>query len=200
MYIQDRCRNKTEFGLRVASLFRKVYMEKFYEKTLSSEIVFRGKIFDIKHDEVELSNGAHSFRDIILHPGGVVIVAQKGEKVLLVRQYRYAVSQAMYELPAGKLEYGEDPFEAAKRELHEETGYEAEDWESLGFIHTTAGICNEKLYLFKAKVSDFVGQNPDENEIIDYFEFDKTEVFDMIKRGEINDAKTLCGLMRAFKL
>lgn len=175
-------------------------MDKFFEKQLSTEIVFKGKIFDIKHDEIELSNGAHSFRDVILHPGGVVIVAQKDDKILLVKQYRYAISQAIYELPAGKLEYGEDPLEAAKRELHEETGYVASRWESLGFIHTSAGICNEKLYLFKAQIDDFIGQKPDENEIIDYFEFDKEDVFNMIKSGEINDAKTICGLMRAFKL
>lgn len=175
-------------------------MDKFYEKQLSTEIVFKGKIFDIKHDEVELSNGATSFRDVILHPGGVVIVAEKSDKILLVKQYRYAISQAIYELPAGKLEYGEDPFEAAKRELHEETGYTATNWESLGFINTTAGICNERLYLYKAQIDDFIGQKPDENEIIDYFELDKNEVFDMIKNGEINDAKTICGLMRAYKL
>lgn len=175
-------------------------MDKFYEKTVSSELVFKGKIFDIKHDEVELSNGAKSFRDIILHPGGVVIVAQKGEKIILVKQYRYAISESIFELPAGKLEKGEDPFEAAKRELREETGYIATNWQSLGYINTTAGICNERLYLYKAEIGDFVGQKPDENEIIDYFEFDKNNVFDMIKKGEINDAKTICGLMRAFKL
>ena len=175
-------------------------MDKFFEKQLSSEIVFKGKIFDIKHDEIELSNGVKSFRDVILHPGGVVIVAEKEDKILLVKQYRYAISETIYELPAGKLEYGEDPFEAAKRELHEETGYQATDWESLGYINTTAGICNEKLYLFKAQIDNFIGQKPDENEIIDYFEFDKNEVFDMIKSGKINDAKTICGLMRAYKL
>ena len=175
-------------------------MDKFFEKTLSSEIVFKGRIFDIKHDIIELSNGAKSYRDIILHPGGVVIVAQKGEKILLVKQYRYAISQAIYELPAGKLEPNEDPLLAAKRELREETGYIADNWQSLGYINTTAGICNERLYLFKAEISDFVGQKPDENEIIEYYEFDKSKVFDMIKSGEINDAKTICGLMRAFKL
>ena len=172
-------------------------MDKFFEKTLSSEIVYKGRIFDIKHDEIELSNGAKSYRDIILHPGGVVIVAQKADKILLVKQYRYAISQAIYELPAGKLEPNEAPLEAAKRELREETGYIAQKWESLGYINTTAGICNERLYLFKAKITDFVGQKPDENEIIEYYEFDKNKVFDMIKSGEINDAKTICGLFRA---
>ena len=172
-------------------------MDKFFEKTISSEIVYKGRIFNIKHDEIELSNGAKSYRDIILHPGGVVIVAQKADKILLVKQYRYAISQAIYELPAGKLEPNEDPLEAAKRELREETGYIAQKWESLGYINTTAGICNERLYLFKAEITDFVGQKPDENEIIEYYEFDKNKVFDMIKSGEINDAKTICGLMRS---
>ncbi len=175
-------------------------MEKFYEKTLSSEEIYNGKVFTIKHDEVELSNGAKSFRDMILHPGGVVIAAEKDDKILLVKQYRYSVGEAIYELPAGKLEYGEHPFEAAKRELREETGYLGSDWEDLGFIYTTAGICNEKLYLYKAKAGDFLGQKPDENEIIEYYEFDKNQVFDMIKHGVINDAKTICALMRAYKI
>ena len=123
-------------------------MDRFYEKTLNSEIVYEGKIFDIKHDEVELSNGAKSFRDIILHPGGVVIVAQKEEKILLVKQYRYAISEAIFELPAGKLEVGEDPFEAAKRIPPPDTSSERR--RNQGFANTLSAIGN-RLCQFKGR-------------------------------------------------
>lgn len=92
---------------------------------------------------------------MIRHPGGVVIVAHKEDKILLVKQYRYPISDTLLELPAGKLEYGENPDEAAPRELEEETGYVAKTWKSLGYIYTTPGICDEKLYLYYATDFDF---------------------------------------------
>ena len=129
------------------------FMERFEEKTLSSKTVYNGKIFDITDDEIILSDGKNEYkrhREIIRHPGGVVIFALKDDgNVLLVKQYRYAVKSVQTELPAGRLEKGEDPLFAAKRELREETGYVAQNWESLGYIFTTFGICDEKLYLFK---------------------------------------------------
>ena len=97
-------------------------------------------------------------------------------------------------------EKGEDPFEAAKRELEEETGYKSDNWQSLGYINTTPGFCDEKLYLYLAKDLEFVGEHPDEGEIIQCFEYKIEEILDKIKLGEINDSKTICGLMRAFKL
>lgn len=175
-------------------------MDKFTEKTISSKNVYSGKIFDITKDEIVLSDGLAREREIIHHPGGVVIVAQKEDKILMVKQYRYAVKSTQTELPAGRLEYGEDPLEAAKRELREETGYLAEKWTSLGYIFTTFGICDEKLYLFKAENLTFDKPDPDEGEILDYFETELNEVYNLIKNGTINDAKTICALMRAFKL
>lgn len=173
-------------------------MDKFKEKTLSSKTVYKGKIFEITDDEIVLSDGLVRHREIIRHPGGVVIFAQKDNgDVLLVKQYRYAVKSLQTELPAGRLEKSEDPLTAAKRELREETGYMAKNWESLGYIFTTFGICDEKLYLFKATDLTFDKPEPDEGEILDYFELPLTDVQKLIKNGTINDAKTLCALARA---
>ena len=172
-------------------------MDKYTEKTLSSQQVYHGRIFDVLKDEVMLSDGLKRPRDVIVHPGGVVIAAFDGDEILLVRQYRYPVKQAELELPAGRLEIGEDPFAAAKRELLEETGYVAKEWKSLGFIFTSPGICTEKLYLFKALDLAYEKQQTDEGEIIDYIKFKIDAVIKMIKDGEINDAKTICALMRA---
>ena len=143
-------------------------MDKFEEKTLSSKTVYKGRIFDITDDN----------------------------NVLLVKQNRYAVKSVQTELPAGRLEKGEDPLFAAKRELREETGYIAKNWESLGYIFTTFGICDEKLYLFKATDLTFDKPDPDEGEILDYFELPLSEVYKLIKNGTINDAKTICALAR----
>ena len=173
-------------------------MDKFTEKTLSSKTVYRGKIFDITDDEIVLSDGLVRHREIIHHPGGVVIFAKKDNgNILLVKQYRYATKSVQTELPAGRLEKGEDPLFAAKRELREETGYVAQNWESLGYIFTTFGICDEKLYLFKADGLKFDKPEPDEGEILDYFELSLTDVQKLVKNGTINDAKTICALARA---
>ena len=173
-------------------------MNKFEERTLSSKTVYHGKIFDITDDEIILSDGLARHREIIRHPGGVVIFALKEDgNVLLVKQYRYAVKAVQTELPAGRLEKGEDPLFAAKRELREETGYIAKNWKPLGYIFTTFGICDEKLYLFKATDLTFDKPDPDEGEILDYFELPLSEVQNLIKNGTINDAKTICAVSRA---
>ena len=172
-------------------------MDKFEEKTLSSKTVYKGRIFDITSDEIVLSDGLKRNREIIHHPGGVVILAIKEDNnILLVKQNRYAVKSVQTELPAGRLEKGEDPLLAAKRELREETGYVARNWEPLGYIFTTFGICDEKLYLFKATDLTFDKPDPDEGEILDYFELPLSEVYKLIKNGTINDAKTICALAR----
>lgn len=171
----------------------------FEEKTLKSEVLLKGKVVTVKKDDIELSDGQKSFREVVVHSGGVVIVALTDEnKVLLVKQYRYAIQSVNIELPAGKLEAGENPDYAAKRELEEETGYRAENWKSLGYINTTPGICTEKLYLYFASGLKFVGEHPDDGEIIKSSEYSLSEVYSMIKEGKINDAKTICALFRAF--
>lgn len=170
------------------------------EKTLSSEIVFDGKIMTVRRDKVEISTGQTSSREVVEHSGGVVILAfckKDGvEKILMVKQFRYPLKEPVLELPAGKLEKGENPFEAAKRELTEETGYKAADWQDLGYIYTSPGYSDEKLYLYKASDLKFVGECPDEGEILVEYEFSVDEVKEMVKNGEISDAKTICALMR----
>ena len=171
----------------------------FEEKTLKSQVVYDGKVMTVIRDDVEVADGHKSFREVVLHSGGVVIAAMKdAETILLVKQYRYPLKQTVLELPAGKLEVGENPDEACKRELEEETGYLAKNWKSLGYINTTPGICTEKLYLYLASDLEFVGEHPDEGEIIKCFEYKLSDVMNLINNGEINDAKTICALHRAF--
>ncbi len=169
----------------------------FEEKTLSSEYVFRGKVIDVKRDDILVSNGHKSIREVVEHSGGVVILAIKEGKILTVNQFRYPIKTTSIELPAGKLEIGEDPDFASKRELEEETGYIAKNWKSLGYIYTSVGFCNEKLYLYLATDLEYKQVNPDEDEIIEAKEYPIKEVFEMIDNGKINDAKTLCALLRA---
>ena len=171
----------------------------FEEKTLNSQILFKGKVVTLLRDDIETSDGYKTFREVIVHSGGVVIVALTNDnKILLVKQYRYPLKTTNLELPAGKLEKGENPDFAAKRELEEETGYRANKWESLGFINTTPGICTEKLYLYFASELEFVGAHPDEGEIIKCDKYTLEDVYSMIKTGQINDSKTICALFRAF--
>ena len=175
-------------------------MTKFEEKTLSGERVFDGNFIKVSRYDVELSTGEKGLREVVHHPGGVVVVAQKDENtILMVKQYRYPIKQVSLELPAGRLEKNKDSDLTIKMELEEETGYIAKTWKSLGYIYTTPGICDEKLYLYYATDLEFKKQNPDDGEIIECFEYKIDEVFEMIKNGEINDSKTICALIRAFK-
>ena len=170
----------------------------FGEKTLSSQLVYEGKIVKVLRDDVEISDGHKSFREIVRHTGGVVILAFKDKKtILLVKQFRYPMKEVLLELPAGKLEKGEDPFKAAKRELEEETGYCAEKWTGLGYVYTSPGYSDEKLYLYKAENLKYTHCPPDEGEVLQAFEYNYNDVKQMIKNGEIIDAKTLCAIMRS---
>ena len=169
----------------------------FTEKTINSQLVFEGRVVKLYKDKIELPTGRESFREVVKHSGGVVILAIKDDKILLVKQFRYPIKEIMFELPAGKLEAGEDPFEAAKRELEEETGYCADKWTDLGYVYTSPGYSDEKLYLYKAENLQFTHCHPDEGEIIQAFEYTYNDVLKMINNGQINDAKTLCALLRA---
>lgn len=170
----------------------------FEEKTLSSECVYDGKIMTVCHDDVEISTGKKSFREVVHHSGGVVVAAVNNNKILAVKQFRYPLKQTIIELPAGKLEKGENPDFAAARELEEETGYKAKNWKSLGYIYTSPGYSDEKLYLYLAKDLEFVGEHPDDGEVLKTYEFPLDEFIEKVKSGEITDAKTVCTIMRAF--
>lgn len=173
----------------------------FSEKTISGDLVFDGKFIKVSKYDVEISTGQKAIREVVNHPGGVVVVAQKdSDTILMVKQYRYPIKEVALELPAGRLEPGENPDLAIKRELEEETGYIAKTWRSLGYIYTSPGICDEKLYLYHATDLEFIEEKPDEGEVIQAFEYKIDEVFEMINNGQINDAKTICALARAFKI
>ena len=176
---------------------------KLEEKTLSSQQVYDGKVVKVFRDDVEISDGHKSFREVVRHSGGIVIFAikkdGKKEKILFVKQFRYPMKKVLIELPAGKLEIGEDPFLAAKRELEEETGYCAKKWTDLGYVYTSPGYSDEKLYLYKAEDLEFTQCHPDEGEILQPLEIEYEEAKEMIYKGEINDAKTLCLFMRINK-
>ena len=168
------------------------------EKTLASRTVFNGRVIEVKHDRVLCPNGQEAFREVVEHRGGVAVVAvTEQEEIFLVRQYRYAVGYEMWEIPAGKLEAGEEPFCAIVRELEEEVGAVAATWQDLGYIIPTCGYCNEKIHLFLAKDLTYTQPHPDEDEFLDVAKFPKSKVMEMCKNGQINDAKTICALTRA---
>ncbi|MDY6311055.1 MAG: NUDIX hydrolase [Cyanobacteriota bacterium] len=171
----------------------------FEEKTLNSKLIYDGKVMKIIRYEIVTANGYKSFREVVVHNGGVVIVALTNDnKIILVKQFRYPLKRTILEVPAGKLEKDENPDDAAKRELEEETGYRAKNWKSLGYINTTPGICTEKLYLYFASDLEYVGDHPDKGEVLQCFEYGLDEIYKMIQDGEINDSKTICAVTRAF--
>ena len=172
----------------------------FTEKTLTSEYVFKGKVIDVRRDDIEVSNGHKSVREVVEHSGGVTMLAVKDNgNVLFVKQFRYPIKEVSIELPAGKLEIGENPDLAAKRELEEETGYISDNWVKLGYIYTSVGFCDEKLHLYLARDLKYKKQNPDEDEIIECEEYPLSKVMEMIDNGVINDAKSICTILRARK-
>lgn len=172
----------------------------FTEKTLSTEYVFQGKVINVRRDDIELSNGHKSMREVVEHSGGVTILALKDNgNILFVRQFRYPIKSESIELPAGKLEPQENPDSAAKRELEEETGYVSDNWIKLGYIYTSVGFCDEKLYLYLVKDLKFKKENPDDDEIIQCEEYSINQALEMIDNGIINDSKTICALLRARK-
>ena len=174
-----------------------IFMDKT-EKTLHSQTVFDGRVIHVKHDRVLCPNGQESMREIVEHRGGVAVVAvTEQDEIYLVRQYRYALGRELLEIPAGKLEEGEDPSSAIKRELEEEIGAVAATWQDLGYIIPTCGYCSEKIHLYLAKNLTSTHTNPDADEFLDIVKYPKTKVMEMCKNGQINDAKTICALMRA---
>ena len=116
----------------------------------------------------------------------------------MVKQYRYPIQELSLELPAGKLEYGEDPFEAAQRELEEETGYFAKSWGYMGYIYPSPGFCTEKLHMYIATDLKYIGDCPDEGEIIKADVYELKKIFSQIRNGKIHDAKTICTLAKAY--
>lgn len=170
----------------------------FEEKTLSVENIYDGKVIKVRKEQVELPDGRTSMRELIGHPGGVgVIAVDENRQVFMVSQYRIAARSMMLEIPAGKLEYGENPLECGKRELIEETGYEAKEFTHLGAYYATPGYCEEVLNIYLAKDLKFVGQNLDDGEFLNVKKYDLDELYTMVMNNEIHDAKTAIAILKA---
>ena len=164
------------------------------EKTLESEVVFDGKVIHVRKDTVLCPNGKESFREIVDHHGGVGVLAFLEGKIALVKQFRYAYKEVLYEMPAGKLEKGEDPAEGGRRELEEEVGYVADKYEYLGKMYPSCGYTNEIIYLFKAENLRKTHTHLDEDEFLSVEWFSLDEIKKMVVSGQIVDAKTICAL------
>lgn len=169
----------------------------YFEQTEESTGIFNGRIITVHEDTVQLVDGTQAKREIVDHNGGVAIIGltEEGE-VLLVRQFRAPYKEVLYEIPAGKLEKGEDPFEAAKREFQEECGCTAENFKYIGELYPTPGYCGEIIRLYYATGLEFGEQHLDEDERLDVYKVPLGEAFDRCINGEFKDAKTQIGIMK----
>jgi ADP-ribose pyrophosphatase len=168
-------------------------------RTLKSEVIYTGKVFNIKVDQIAYNSGNKAVREVAEHPGGAVVVPVTDDgKIVMVTQYRFPVDKILLELPAGKLGKDEDPFICAIRELEEETGYKSDNVKELGSIYTTPGYSTEKLWIYLAKDLKPGNHNREEGESgMEVFEYSLEEVEEKIYNGEIVDGKTICGIFLA---
>ena len=167
------------------------------ETMLERQDIFKGRVISLHVDQVELPNGNTSVREIVDHPGGVAILALDEEgRVPVVRQYRYAFSRVMLEIPAGKREAGEEPFLTAQRELQEEVGATASEWTDLGAILPSPGCYGETLYLYLARGLTFGAVNPDEDEFLECERMPFDELYRLCMDGTVQDAKTVAAVLK----
>jgi ADP-ribose pyrophosphatase len=164
------------------------------EKRIAGEEIFKGRILRVERDLVRLPNGLQSSREVVRHPGAVAIVAIKDQKVLLVRQYRYAIAQNTLEIPAGILEPQESPLDCAVRELREETGYRG-TMEHICTFYSTPGFTDEVIHLYLAQNLSWDPLTFDDDEFIEVKEIPWDKAVKMVQQNEINDAKTILGIM-----
>lgn len=168
-----------------------------YEKTLSSEVLFEGRVVTLTKDVALLENGQTALREVVHHNGGACILPYfEDGTICMVRQFRYAMQQELWELPAGKLEKGEDPFEAAKRELEEECGLTADRYLSLGEFYPTVGYDTEIIYIWAATGLHETAMHPDDDEFLTPERVPLQTAYEMVMRGEIKDGKTIAGVLK----
>lgn len=173
----------------------------FTEKTISTHEIYNGRIIHVKEDTVMLPNGQKAGRELVEHNGGVGVIAlDENRNVLLVGQYRKPYDEVVLEIPAGKLEQNENPLEAGKRELREETGYTADTVTFLGKCYPTPGYCSEIIHLYLAEDLTWVGQNLDPGEFVEVSKIPLSKLTDMVMNNEIYDAKTIIAVLKADKL
>ena len=168
------------------------------EERLRTEEIYRGRILDVYKDTVLLENGTEALREVVRHPGGACVVPLTADGcVLMVRQFRYPHHTETLEVPAGKLEYGEDPLQCAVRELKEEVGGEAEVLESLGALFPTPAYDEEVIYMYLARaITENAGQSLDADEFLDVVRLPLNEAVQMVMENRIKDAKTQIALLK----
>lgn len=162
---------------------------------VESKRIYEGDIVNFRVDTVRLDDGRETTRELVEHNGGVVIACQPSEdEVALIRQYRYSVDEDLLELPAGRIEPGEDPLHAAQRELTEETGYQAKIWRELVRMYTAPGFCNEMLYMYHASDVELVSKNLDYDEETEVLVLKIEDAWQLVLDGKVRDAKTVSGV------
>lgn len=167
------------------------------ERKLSSEMKFDGKLIKVTYDVAEV-NGKEAWREVVHHPGASAVVAiDEDNRIIMEKQFRYALNDYLLEIPAGKLDAGEDPLVCAKRELEEETGIIASEWISLGTIATSPGFCNEVIHLYVAKGLSKGEIHWDEDEYVEVERYRFDELLQRIKEEKIKDSKSLSALLLA---
>ena len=169
----------------------------FTEKTLSQKTIYEGRIITVHVDDIELLDGKKSKREVVEHSGGVCVAALTEDKKLkFVRQYRYPYKRELLELPAGKLEKGEDPMKAGIRELEEECGVVADKVISMGQVYPTVAYCSEIIHLFLATGLHETKQHLDDGEFLDVEEIELSKAVQMVMDGEISDSKTVALVLK----
>lgn len=167
------------------------------ERKLSSEMKFDGKLIKVTYDIAEV-NGKEAWREVVHHPGASAVVAiDEDNRIIMEKQFRYALNDYLLEIPAGKLDASEDPLVCAKRELEEETGIIASEWISLGTIATSPGFCNEVIHLYVAKGLSKGEIHWDEDEYVEVERYTFDELLQRISEEKIKDSKTLSALLLA---
>lgn len=168
------------------------------EKTLKKNYIYKGKILTLRKDDVTLPDGSAAIREIIEHSGGACVVYEEDGNFLFVKQYRYAYGEEVLEIPAGKLNAGEDPKLAGIRELEEEAGIRVLDAKLIFVAYPSPGYTNEKIYIYRAEKGERTQAHLDDGEFLNVVWIDKRTVWEMLQKGEIKDAKTIIGLQAYF--
>ena len=168
------------------------------ERRVSSKTIFEGHIIKVTLDQAELPNGKLAAREVVKHPGGVAVLAlEEDNTTYLVKQFRYPIQQLLLELPAGKLDGPEDHLLAAKRELSEETGLEAEEWTYMGSILASPGFCTERLHMYLARKLSHKKQHLDEDEFLNVVPIPFDALVRQVMDGSQDDAKTVAAVLKA---